>query len=634
MLFRLTEIKKSYSGHEVLRGVTFQLNPGEKAGLVGRNGAGKTTVFRIIEGNESPDSGTLETAGSLELGILTQHVSFDRDETVHTAALSAFEELRQTEAEMRELEIRMAEDAPPEVLEGYAALQTRFEHLGGFEYVAKAEAVLTGLGFNREQWDMKTSQLSGGQKNRLGMVRLLLSDANVLLLDEPTNHLDVATVEWLENYLAEWDQAYLIISHDRYFLDRTCNRIIEIEHGKAYSYSGSYSKYAKDSKLRKEQMRREYENQQAFINKTEAFIRKNLAGQKTKQAKSRRNMLERLERKSAVSDSKKSTGFKLGKVRRTGSDVLTLRGLTIGYTDTMIASGINLSLHRGDCLGVIGGNGSGKTTLLKTILGELREISGTLAWGTKVETGYYSQELHDLNPANDVISELRTIAPDAEAGDLRSFLAGFLFLGEDVFKQVKDLSGGEKGRLALSKLIYSRANVLVLDEPTNHLDIPSREALESALEAFDGTIITVSHDRYFLDRLANQVLSFEADGLVETFTGNYTEFHDWKEKSAGNQPEHEAANVAIAAPTTPAVEAERGLSKNEIVRRRERIEKLEDRVNQLEEKAGRLSLKLSEPEAGTDRRAFEDLSKEYESTEREIESAMKEWESLVAEIGE
>lgn len=634
MLFRLTGIHKSYSGNEILRGVSFQVNPGEKVGLVGRNGAGKSTVFRLICEEESPDSGEVDRINRLRIGMLEQHVEFDEEESVHTAALSAFSVLHDIEAEMRRLEVEMAENPAPEILGRYAELQTRFEREGGFEYTARAEAVLDGLNFSKEQWAMSTGQLSGGQKNRLGMVRLLLSDADVLLLDEPTNHLDVATVEWLEDYLETYVGAYVIISHDRYFLDKTCSRIIEIENGTAYTYTGNFTTYAEESKLRKQQLQREFENQQAFINKTEAFIRKNLAGQKTKQAKSRRNMLQRMERKESVVTDKRSGNFELGQVERTGANVLSVGKLAIGYGETVLASGLDFTLHRGDCLGVIGGNGTGKSTLLKTILGEIRELEGSILWGTKVNTGYYSQQLEDLNRQNDLIAEMRRVDPAAETGELRSFLAGFLFFGEDVFKRVGDLSGGEKGRLALAKLIYSKANVLILDEPTNHLDIPSREALEQALESFDGTIITVSHDRYFLDRIATQILALESVGVVEIYNGNYSEYHDWKEKNIDSVAGSEG-KARLDTPSSSATQSVSNLlSKNEIGKLKKKAASIETMIPELESELTRLSQKLSEPGTFADRDVFNAMTLDYEKLEQEIKARYTEWEEVLESIPE
>src|ERR1043166_2444203 len=510
MLFRLSDISKSYGGTEILRGVSFQVNPGKKVALVGRNGAGKTTVFRILTGQEGADSGDVVKMNRLRLGLLDQHVDFGQAETVHTAALSAFKEIHDIEAEMRRLEKTMETDHSEAVLHKYADLQTAFEQADGFSYAAKAEAILLGMGFSANTWTNDVRKLSGGQKNRLGMVRLLLSNADVLLMDEPTNHLDVDAVEWLEEFLQTYDKAYVVISHDRYFLDRTTNRVIELDRGQAVTYKGNYSDYLVERELRREQQQREYENQRSLINKTEEFIRRNLEGQKTKQAKSRRNMLERMERIEAVPSEKSSGNFRLKKVERSGNNVLTTEDLAIGYHDRQFASGLNISLHRGGVLGVIGGNGTGKTTLLKTLLGAIPELEGRITWGTKTDIGYYSQTLDDFYEGNIVINELRRVAPMVDNVELRSFLARFLFFGDDIEKKVSTLSGGEKGRLALAKLIYSQKNVLVLDEPTNHLDIPAREALEAALDEYPGTIITVSHDRFFLDRLATQMLSFES----------------------------------------------------------------------------------------------------------------------------
>src|SRR6266478_9916544 len=533
MLFRLTDVHKSYGAQEVLRGATLQINPGEHVGLVGRNGAGKTTIFRLVDDEATPDRGEVVRARGLRLGLLSQHVHFEPGSTVHESALAAFGHLQQLEHEMHELEHRMAEAGDLEkVLERYSDLQHEFEREGGFEYSAKAESILQGLGFDRETWAMETEKLSGGQTNRLGLARLLLAEPDVLLLDEPTNHLDVAAVEWLEEYLQSYGSAYVVVSHDRYFLDQAASRIIEVENGRASSYTGNYSAYLVEREERREIQQRAYENQQHLIAKTEEFIRRNLAGQKTKQAKSRRTMLAKLERIDAVRPDQSSGDFRLKAIERAGNHVLTVDQVTIGYPDKVLARDISFILRRTECLGIIGPNGSGKTTFLKTILKKIPPLAGEIRWGTKVQVGYYAQQLDDLDDRNEIIMELRRVAPSAAtSGELRSFLGKFHFTGDDVYKHVRDLSGGEKGRLALAKLIYSRVNVLVLDEPTNHLDIPSREALEEALGAYEGTIITISHDRYFLDRVATQILALHGAGAAEHYNGDYTENHDWKAKS-------------------------------------------------------------------------------------------------------
>ncbi|MEZ5425290.1 MAG: ABC-F family ATP-binding cassette domain-containing protein [Pyrinomonadaceae bacterium] len=636
MLFRLSEINKSYGGNEILRGVSFQVNPGEKIGLVGRNGAGKTTVFRLITGEESPDSGNVFKTGNLRIGLLEQHVDFSERETVHTAALSAFQRIHDIESEMRLLELEMAEKVSQEVLDDYAELQTEFERLDGFSYTARAEAILLGLGFEREKWDLPTENLSGGQKNRLGLARLLLSEPDILLLDEPTNHLDVSAVEWLESFLQNYDRSYIIISHDRYFLDRTCQRIIEIENGKAVSYNGNYSRFLIERELRREQQKREFENQQAFIQKTEQFIRKNLAGQKTKQAKSRRNLLERLDRIEAVAPEKGSGNFQIKKVERSGGNVLSVEDLAIGYGEKVLAGDISFTLHRGECLGIIGGNGTGKTTFLKTILGKKRELEGKMIWGTKTETGYYSQELEGLEERNEIINELRRVAPLAENGELRSFLAKFLFFGEEVFKPVSALSGGEKGRLALAKLVYSNVNVLVLDEPTNHLDIPSREALEEALKSYPGTILAVSHDRFFLDQIATQIFSFEGDCKIEIFQGNYSEFHDWKERQeeiTRTVPDQNQKKEGENNDQKSSAKSLSKLSKNEIKRMRDRIKQIEEEIPRLEERASNFTLQMSRPEIASNHEDLQKISNEFQTTEKQIQELFEEWDRLSDQLG-
>ena len=644
MLFRLSDVHKSYGTQEVLRGASLQINPGEHVGLVGRNGAGKTTVFRLVSGEESADEGDVVRARGLNLGLLEQHVDFEPGMTVHESALAAFGRLQQIEHEMHELEHRMADAADDldAVLARYSDLQHEFEREGGFEYAARAEAILLGLGFERELWSLEVEKLSGGQKNRLGMARLLLAEPDVLLLDEPTNHLDVAGVEWLEEYLAAYQQAYVVISHDRYFLDRTCRRTIEIENGKAVSYNGNYSAFLVEREERREAQRRAYENQQQLIAKTEEFIRRNLAGQKTKQAKSRRTMLQKLERVEAVRAEQSSGNFQLKGVERTGNQTLVVKDLAVGYPGKVLAKDITFTLTRGEALGIIGPNGSGKTTFVKTLLGKLPPLAGESRWGTKVQVGYYAQQLDDLDARNEVIMELRRVAPSTvTAGELRNFLAQFLFTGDDVYKHVADLSGGEKGRLALAKLIYSRVNVLVLDEPTNHLDIPSREALEEALGAYDGTIITISHDRYFLDRIATQILALGGEGAAEHYDGDYTEYHDWKalertKREAAARAEQER-RAAAEAKTAQGVRAgvDDGGRKGKPAggkggkKKPERTpQMIEDEIAEAEKQLAALSEELARPETARDPRRAAALDADYRHADERLRALYTEWESL------
>jgi ATP-binding cassette subfamily F protein 3 len=653
MLFRLTDVYKSYGAQDVLRGASLQINPNEHVGLVGRNGAGKTTIFRLVTEEETPDSGEVARARALKLGLLAQHVHFKAGSTVHESALAAFGHLQQIEHEMHELEHRMADadEDLEKILSRYSDLQHEFEREGGFEYSAKAEAILQGLGFDRDTWQMETGILSGGQQNRLGLACLLLSEPDVLLLDEPTNHLDVGAVEWLEEFLQTYAAGFVIISHDRYFLDRACRRIIEVEAGRTASYVGNYSAYLVEREERREIQQRAFDNQQRLIAKTEEFIRKNLAGQKTKQAKSRRTQLARLERIDAVRADQSAGNFRLQEVERAGTHVLTITEGSVGYPGKLLADNISLILRRGECLGVIGPNGSGKTTFLRTILGQIEPLSGEVRWGSKVQIGYYSQQLEDLDDRNEVIMELRRVAPaTAPGGELRSFLAKFLFVGDDVYKHVGDLSGGEKGRLSLAKLIYSRVNVLVLDEPTNHLDIPSRESLEEALSVYDGTIITISHDRYFLDRVATQILALDGEGHAEHYNGDYTEYHDWKASraatnaSAARQERLAAAkseisaeagelkahsskkNKARAEKKSASPNAVDGSTRVRIIKKPRDLSLIEADVAKIEKRLAELTEEMARPEVARDITKLVKANEDYEQGQNRLAELMDEWE--------
>ncbi len=632
MLFRLTDIKKSYGSQEVLRGATFQINPGEHVGLVGRNGAGKTTILRLVMGTESPDSGEIDRLKGLRYGVLSQHVDFKGNETVMESALGVFESLHALEARMRELEHAMSEvtgDELDRVMHEYSEAQQRFEQEDGFTIHARAESVLLGLGFGKSEFDKVSSSLSGGEKNRLGLARLLLLEPDILLLDEPTNHLDVDAVEWLEDFLSAYKSAYLIISHDRFFLDHTVTRVLDLELGRVDSYKGNYSDYLEQKEERREQQQRAYEQQQEMIAKTEEFIRRNLAGQKTKQAKSRRNLLERMDRLESTNNLD-TANFKLKPTARTGDQVLILDKLAIGFPTQTLARNISLTLRRGERLGIIGGNGTGKTTLLRTIMGERPALDGEMRWGTGVVTGYYDQRLATVDDRNTPLEELRTVASSSVPdGELRGFLGRFLFSGDDVFKPVSALSGGEKGRLALAKLIYSRVNVLLLDEPTNHLDIASCEALEDALNEFDGTIVTVSHDRYFLDRIATQILSFSEKG-VEHFDGGYTEFYESHHRAAAEQAARQAeAQKAERAAAARKPEPTKQAKTNKARQKGPTPAEIEAKIQLLESELNELSSLLSSEEVARDKNRLFQLSEKYQELEETIQEHYKRWEAAL-----
>lgn len=633
MLFRLAEVAKSYGAQEVLRAVTFQFNPGEHAGLVGRNGAGKTTILRLITGAETPDGGTVDRMRGLRLGVLQQHVDFQGTETVLDAAMAVFARLHEVEAQMRELEHLMTTEVGAQldrVMHSYSELQHEYEQSGGFTIHARAESVLLGLGFTREDFSKPAANLSGGEKNRLGLARLLLLEPDVLLLDEPTNHLDVEAVEWLEDFLAAYKSAYIIISHDRFFLDHTVSRVLDLEFGRIESYQGNYSRYLELREERREQQQRAYEQQQDLIAKTEEFIRRNIAGQKTKQAKARRNFLARMERRENVQHLD-TANFRLRPVVRTGDQVLIIDKLAVGFPTRTLAENITLTLRRGERLGIIGGNGTGKTTLLKTLLGGQQALGGEFRWGANVSPGYYDQQLRMIDDGNTVMEEIRSVASSAVTdGELRSFLGRFLFSGDDVFKPVAALSGGEKGRLALARLIYSGFNVLLLDEPTNHLDITSCEALEDALNDYDGTIITVSHDRYFLDRIATQILFFSDQGVAH-FDGGYSEFYEAHHRAL--REEVEAAKAAEAGRRAAQQQTQQAAPRNKVAGKAKQKqplpEEIEIKIHAVESEMNETNVLMSNEEVARDHVRLLELSEKYQTLEAELQQLYQQWEEAV-----
>jgi len=645
MLFRFEEVYKSYGGHEVLQGVTCQVNPGEKVGLIGRNGAGKSTMLRLLCGLDQPDRGQIIRATNLSFALLEQHPQFPPEVTVLEAALSVFSPLQAIEREMRQLEHAMAEPGqPPDhlaaLLERYSELQHRFEEQGGFTYQARAEEVLLGLGFTKADFATRAVHLSGGQQGRLHLGMLLLRQPDILLLDEPTNHLDLRAIEWLEEFLTNYAAAYLVISHDRFFLDRVTTRTIELDRGKTTSYTGGFTEYvAKRDALRAIQQRH-YEKQQEEIARQEEFIRRNIAGQKSKQAKSRRNLLARMERIEAATVDAPRGNFSMKHVPRSGEWVLTLEDLRVGYEGQAVAGPFNLVVRRGEKLGIVGPNGAGKTTLLKTLLGILPPVTGTLRWGTGVKTAYYDQWLESLTLTNTIFAELQSLNPSATEFELRSFLARFLFTGDDVFKPIRTLSGGERGRLALAKLIYSRSNVLILDEPTNHLDIPSCEALETALVEYPGTCLIVSHDRYFLDNVATRLLWLEP-GSSRDFDGSYSEL--WEIRQAEQREAAQRAKaveasqpkdrLAEAPNPMPAVSSGGPAKAKKKPKGKARpVEIIESDIARAEAELATVSAAMSTPEVATDPVRYSECHQQYEKLTKQLEALYAEWE-LVVEAG-
>jgi ATP-binding cassette subfamily F protein 3 len=628
MLYRFDDIHKAFGVHEVLSGVTWQHNPGERVGLVGRNGAGKTTLFKLLLGEEEPDRGTVTRASRLRLGHLSQHLNAAPEASLFDFVLSAFEKVLAIEAEMRALEHRLADSAAEEhqhLLDAYAQLQHDYEHADGYKIHSEVERVLSGLGFAKEEWDRPIATFSGGQQNRAMLARLLLKPVDVLLLDEPTNHLDLQGIEFLEEFLQSFSGAYLLVSHDRTFLNRTVGKIVELSLGTLVEYPGNYDRFLILRSQRMEQMRTEFERRQQFVEKTEEFIRRNIAGQKTKQAQSRRKMLARLEEVERPQDDQTLARFSLDAGPRSGMIALTAEDLVAGYQSRAVVAGLNLTIRRGERIAIMGPNGSGKTTVLKTLAGLLPPLEGTLNYGYNVQTGYYDQTLGDLDYAGTVIDEVWNLDHSKTEEEVRNYLARFSFFGEDVFKRVRSLSGGEKGRLALAKIMYVGGNLLLLDEPTNHLDVYTREALEEALEQFTGALVVVSHDRYFIDRIAQQILIVE-DGEAVLHSGTYSDLVE--------RFRREAQQVSTRRPSpAPAIQL-RGESRSADRKKRkvaEEINSIERRIAEIERTREANDLLLCSEEVYRDGTRVRDLQAHNLTLASELSDLYRRWEALLAE---
>ncbi|HUF18330.1 MAG TPA: ABC-F family ATP-binding cassette domain-containing protein, partial [Thermoanaerobaculia bacterium] len=485
MLYRFEGVEKSYGVHDVLTGVTWQHNPGEHVGLVGRNGAGKTTLFRILLRQEDPDRGSVTRASGMTVGHLSQHLDAPRDLSLFDFVLSAFGEVLRIEARMREIEHQLADPAHAAdhdaLLERYAGLQHDYEHANGYTIHSEVERVLTGIGFAETDWQRPIGEFSGGQQNRAMLARLLLTRVDLLLLDEPTNHLDLAGIEFLEGFLQSFTGSYLVISHDRTFLNRTVTKIIELTHGKLIEYNGNYERFLRLRAERMERLQTEFARQQDYIDKTEDFIRRNIAGVKTKQAQSRRKLLARLDEVERPLTDETLAKFTLDAGPRSGAIAMTTEELSAGHDGLEIVGNLTFTVRRGERFAIMGPNGSGKSTLLKTFAGRLMPLGGKLTYGHNVQVGYYDQTLGDLSADGQVIDEIWDLDHNRSEEEVRNYLARFSFFADDVYKKIKALSGGEKGRLALAKIMYVGGNLLLLDEPTNHLDVYTREALEAAL---------------------------------------------------------------------------------------------------------------------------------------------------------
>ncbi|MGG0824431.1 ABC-F family ATP-binding cassette domain-containing protein [Paenibacillus turicensis] len=654
MLLQASNISKLFGVTPILSGINLQVLERDRIGLVGVNGAGKSTLLQILAGELSHDGGQIFKSKETTIGYLPQNSGLQSNLTIWDEMLTVFEPVLQAERELRQMEVEIAnpseavnEKAYEALLERYALKSDWFKDHGGYEIETRIRSVLHGMGFGQFPPDTLISTLSGGQKTRLALARILLLAPDLLMLDEPTNHLDIETLTWLEDYLRNYSGALLVVSHDRYFLDRLVTAIVEIERHQSRKYTGNYSKYIELKAAEYESQLKMYEKQQDEIEKMEDFIRKNIVrASTTKRAQSRRKALEKMDVMDRPLGDLKRANFSFEAEIMSGKDVLQVKDISFAFKpgENPLFKHVSFEMRRGEMIALIGPNGIGKSTLLKMLTNEFKPSSGNINWGTKVKIGYYDQEQSHLNPSNTILEEVWSAYPHLEEVRIRSVLGNFLFSGDDVLKKVSALSGGEKARVALAKLMLLRANVLILDEPTNHLDLFSKEVLESALLDYDGTLLFISHDRYFLNKMAERIVELHPNG-AEHFLGNYDDYIAKKEELAelaaelaneetvkNKKVEELTSSTNATSPKSGAIafEADKQAKREERARAR-RIEQLEDQIAELEGKIEALEAELTLPEVYQDYVAVQKRQVAIDNHKNELTNVYEEWESLLSQ---
>lgn len=641
MILSCQNISKAFVENQVLKNVSFHIEDHEKAAIVGINGAGKTTLLRIIVGEMTPDDGQVVLAKDKTLGYLAQNSTVDTSHTIYEELLSVKADLLRLEEKIRECENNMKHadgDALEDLMKQYTSLTHAFETGGGYLYRSELVGVLKGLGFTEDEFSKPVATLSGGQKTRVALGRLLLQNPDLIILDEPTNHLDMNSIAWLETYLLNYKGAVLIVSHDRYFLDRIAGKVIEIDQSKATTFIGNYSDYA----IKKEQLRvaawnaymnqqREIKHQEEVIEKLKSFNRE----KSIKRAESREKMLDKIEVIEKPSEVRTDMKLTLTPRILSGNDVLTVEHLSKSFDSHKLFTDVNFEIKRGEHVAIIGDNGSGKTTLLKILNGLVPADQGTFRLGSNVEIGYYDQEHHVLHSEKTLFEEISDDYPYLNNTQIRNVLAAFLFTGEDVFKRISDLSGGERGRVSLAKLVLSNANFLILDEPTNHLDIMSKEILEDALNGYEGTILYVSHDRYFINRTAHRILDL-TEGQFVSYVGNYDyylEKHDTVMAAieASTPQSADADNTAATKAAESEVKLDWKAQKEEQARLRKKendLKKCEEKIAELESRISEIDTEMSDPAIGTQVAKLQELTKEQTACQEQLEKLYEQWEEL------
>lgn len=624
-ILSLTNIKKSYIDEETIKDANLIVEDKDKIGLIGINGSGKSTLFNIITENLSYDDGEIFRKKDLKIGYLEQQLSLHQEGSIYDNCLSIFEDLIELEKNLRQQEHIIAEnpDNLDEELMKYQRLQDEFHKRDGYSYNSKIRGTLIGLGFSEEDFTKDISTLSGGQKSRVALAMLLLEDADLLLLDEPTNHLDIDAISWLEKYLKDIDKAIIVISHDRYFLNNIVSKIVLLENGATKTYKGNYDNYMRQRKKDFEVLKRQYEDQQKEIKRQEEIIKRymNLGRDRfIKQGKSRKKMLDKMQKIDMPSSNKK-TKLSFTPKKTSGRDVLEIKDLSKSFGDHLVFHDLNAFVYKNDKIGLIGPNGVGKSTLFKIIAKEIPASSGEVKIGSNVDIAFFYQELDNLSLDKTVMDEIWDEFPKLEHFQIRKYLAEFLFVGDDIFKSVEELSGGERGRLSLLKIMLKGANFLVLDEPTNHLDIDSKEILEDALLKYEGTVLSISHDRYFLNKTVDKIFEMKEDG-INTFLGNYDYY---LEKTSDSEPEEENFKTRTEIEKEKREEREER-KKNKLLRKKK--EKVEKEISEIEEKLSTIDSKLADSNTYSDYQLANDLSIERESLANTLEELYEAWMEL------
>ena len=632
ILLTVNHVSKAFVTRSVLEDASLVLQTGQRMGVVGVNGSGKSTLFRMIAGELEPDAGSITLLKGARVGMLTQQADITSDYTVQEELERVFEPVRRMEAHLREMEEQMAAlhhdaEAFAQLSRDYSRLMDRFEDAGGYEWPSRIQGVLAGLGFADDKRSQKAALLSGGEKTRLCLARLLLTQPELLMLDEPTNHLDLASTQWLEDTLRKYRGSVMVISHDRYFMNSVCDCMAEVCMRRIDQYEGNYDQFAQKRQANLERRLKEYKMQQAEIARQQAIIaryRMYNTERSIRAAESREKQLDKIERvEKPVSEQK--VRFSFGARRRSGDDVLMVKNLEKSFGSRTLFSGLNLHLRAGDRVAVIGPNGVGKSTLLNLICGLQKPDSGQILFGSNVDVGYYDQQQSALHPEKDIMSEVWDDFPWMEPGDVRAVLALFLFTGEEVFKRISTLSGGERGRVALAKLMLKKDNLLLLDEPTNHLDMDSREVLEDALNDYEGTLLTVSHDRYFINRVANRVLEMTPQGAKD-YLGNYDDYLEKKRQEEMGLLEEAAPGMTR---TQMDKEKRKQRQKNETKKQLlQRLKDTEAAIPAAEEAIARLEAQMGDPEIYKDGQKAAQVAREHEQMQQKLDALYEEWEEL------